>query len=109
MCLDFDLLRYGQRVVNIDAQIAHRALNLRVSKQTLNRTQIAGATVDQCGLCLPQRVRAIDMGVESKRPGKLPRVRPGAQLTRPRPQEPLLLRQPGSPDGVLLREQDMRM
>src|SRR5579862_4140281 len=37
-CLDFDLLRYGQRVVNIDAQISHRALNLRVSKQKLNRT-----------------------------------------------------------------------
>src|SRR5580692_7735832 len=28
---DFDLLRYGQSVVNIDAQISHRALNLRVS------------------------------------------------------------------------------
>jgi hypothetical protein len=35
---DFDLLRYGQGVVNIDAQISHRALNLRVSKQKLNRT-----------------------------------------------------------------------
>jgi tripartite-type tricarboxylate transporter receptor subunit TctC len=35
---DFDLLRYGQSVVNIDAQISHRALNLRVSKQKLNRT-----------------------------------------------------------------------
>jgi hypothetical protein len=35
---DFDLLRYGESVVNIDAQISHRALNLRVSKQKLNRT-----------------------------------------------------------------------
>jgi hypothetical protein len=35
---DFDLLRYGQSVVNIDAQISHRALNLRVCKQKLNRT-----------------------------------------------------------------------
>jgi hypothetical protein len=37
-CSDFDLLRYGQSVVNIDAQISHRALNLRVPKQKLNRT-----------------------------------------------------------------------
>ena len=29
-CSDFDLLRYSQSVINIDAQIAHRALNLRV-------------------------------------------------------------------------------
>jgi hypothetical protein len=35
---DFDLLRYGQSVVNIDAQMAHRAFNLRVSKQKLYRT-----------------------------------------------------------------------
>jgi hypothetical protein len=35
---DFDLLRYRQSVINIDAQIAHRALNLRVPQQKLNRT-----------------------------------------------------------------------
>jgi hypothetical protein len=64
-CLDFHLLRYRQSVVNIDAQISHRALNLRVSKQKLNCTQIACAAVDQCGLCPPQRVRAVDMWVES--------------------------------------------
>jgi hypothetical protein len=31
-CLDFDLLRYRQSVVNIDAQISHRTFNLRVPK-----------------------------------------------------------------------------
>ena len=35
---DFDLLRYRQSVVDIDAEIAHCALNLRVSEQKLNRS-----------------------------------------------------------------------
>jgi len=41
--------------------------------------------------------------------GRNARSRPGAQLMRPRPQEPLLLRQPRSAVGVLLRKQDMRL
>ena len=36
-CSDVHLLRYGQGIINIDAQIAHRALNLRVSKKKLDR------------------------------------------------------------------------
>ncbi len=35
---DFDLLRYRQSVVDIDAEIAHCALNLRVSEQKMNRS-----------------------------------------------------------------------
>jgi hypothetical protein len=63
VCSDFDLLRYGESVVNIDAQISHRALNLRVPKKELDRTQIACAAVDQRCLCPPKRVRAVDMWV----------------------------------------------
>ena len=33
---DVDLLGYRQSIVDIDAQIAHRALNLRVAKKQLN-------------------------------------------------------------------------
>ena len=37
VCSDVHLLRYGQSIINIDAQIAHRALNLRVSTKKLDR------------------------------------------------------------------------
>ena len=33
--------------------------------------------------------------------GRIRRSRPGAEVTSPRPREPLSLRQPGSPAGVL--------
>src|SRR5271170_6538504 len=48
--LDFDLFRYGQSIVDIDAQISHRAFNFRVSEQKLNGPQISGSAVDQCCL-----------------------------------------------------------
>ncbi len=31
---DIDLLGYGERVINLDSEIANRALNLRVAKQS---------------------------------------------------------------------------
>ena len=45
--LDVDLLGYGQSIINVDAQIPHRALNLRVAKKELNGPQIARAPVNQ--------------------------------------------------------------
>ena len=51
---DLDLFRDDQSVVDIDAQVSHRALYLGVSKQKLNGAQIAGAAVDHCCLCPPQ-------------------------------------------------------
>ena len=33
---DFDLLRYGKSVINIDAKVSHSALNLGVAKQKLD-------------------------------------------------------------------------
>ena len=44
--LQFNLLGDGNRVVNLDAEIAHGALQLAVPEQQLNRTQIAGLAVD---------------------------------------------------------------
>jgi hypothetical protein len=34
---DIDLLGYGERVINLDPEIADRALDLRVAQQELNR------------------------------------------------------------------------
>ncbi len=38
--------------------------------------------------------------------GRIPRSRPGAEVTSPRPREPLSLRQPVSPAGVLYMKRD---
>jgi hypothetical protein len=42
-----DLLRHFERIVNLDAEIPHRALELAVPEKQLNRGQILRATVDQ--------------------------------------------------------------
>ncbi len=47
---DFDLFRYCESIVNFDPKISHRALNLRMAKQKLNRPQISGATVNEGNL-----------------------------------------------------------
>ena len=41
-----DLLRYGEGIVHINAEIPHGALYLRVTKQKLDGAQIAGAPID---------------------------------------------------------------
>ena len=33
---DFDLFRYGKSIIDLDAKVAHRALNLGVAKQELH-------------------------------------------------------------------------
>ena len=38
---DIDLLGYGERVINLDSEIADRALDLRVAQQELNRAEIS--------------------------------------------------------------------
>ena len=48
------LLRYGEGIVHIDAEISDSALNLGVTKQKLDGAQIAGAAVDQRRLRSPQ-------------------------------------------------------
>jgi hypothetical protein len=47
------LLGNRERIVDLDTKVSDSALDLRVSQQQLDRAQIAGAPVDQCGLCAP--------------------------------------------------------
>ena len=49
-----DLLRYGEGIVHIDAEIPHSALYLGVPEQKLDGSQIPGAAVDQRRLRSPQ-------------------------------------------------------
>jgi hypothetical protein len=51
---NIDLLRYGESVVHIDAEIPHSALYLGVTKQKLDGAPIPGAPVNQRCLRSPQ-------------------------------------------------------
>ena len=51
---DVDLLRYGEGIVHIDAEIPHGALYLGVTEQKLDGAQIPGAAVDKRRLSAPQ-------------------------------------------------------
>jgi hypothetical protein len=46
--LNVDLLRYGEGIVHIDAEIRDSALYLGVTKQKLDGPQIPGTAVDVC-------------------------------------------------------------
>ena len=50
---DVDLLRDLDRIVDFDAKVAHGALDLGMSKQELDRTQVAGTAIDQHRLRAP--------------------------------------------------------
>src|SRR3979490_17311 len=60
---DFDLLSDGKRIIDLDSEISDRTFHFLVAKQKLDRTQVAGATVDQGRLRAAERVRAKDMRV----------------------------------------------
>src|SRR6266540_2793511 len=53
---DVNLFRYCKRVINLDAEISNRTLDLGVTEQELDRPQVAGAPIDQRRLGPPQRV-----------------------------------------------------
>lgn len=55
---DIDLLGDLDCVIDLDAEVANRALDLGMSKQELDRAQIASAAVDQNRLRPSQRVGA---------------------------------------------------
>jgi hypothetical protein len=42
-----DLPRYSESVVDLNAEIAHGALDLRMAKQELNGTHVAGSPINQ--------------------------------------------------------------
>src|ERR1700730_836586 len=47
---DVDLFGYGESVIDLNAEVAHRALNLLVPQQKLYCPQVARAAVDECRL-----------------------------------------------------------
>ena len=57
--LDVNLLRYGEGIVYLYAQIPDRALDLGVAKEKLNGTEISRPAIYQCCLGPPRRVRAV--------------------------------------------------
>src|SRR6516162_11647503 len=65
MCrLKFDLLGDAERIINLDPEITHGALQLRVAEQQLHCSQIAGLLVNLCWLRSAQRMRAICRAIE---------------------------------------------
>jgi hypothetical protein len=58
------LFCYCQRVIDFDAEVADRALDLRVAEQKLHGPQVAGAPVDQDRLRPPERVGAEQLGIQ---------------------------------------------
>src|SRR5262249_16650109 len=62
---DVDLLRDFDGVIDLDAEVAHGALDLRVSEQELHRSQISCSPVDRHRLRATQRVRAEFTWIES--------------------------------------------
>lgn|GEM_PF-3270053 len=59
---DVDVLRDFQGVIDLDAEIADRTLDLAMAKQELNGPQVAGSPIDEAGLGSAYRMCA-----ESKR------------------------------------------
>jgi hypothetical protein len=44
---DINLLGYGKSIIDLDAEIPNRALDLGMSQQELNRPQVARSSIDQ--------------------------------------------------------------
>ena len=62
---DFDLLSDGKRIIDLDSEISDGTFHFLVAKQKLDRTEVAGATVDQGRLRAAERVRGKDVRVQS--------------------------------------------
>ena len=58
LCSDVDLLGDLDGVIDLDAEVAHGAFDLRMSEQKLHGSEVAGSPVDQHRLRASQRVRA---------------------------------------------------
>ena len=62
---DVDLLRYGERIIDLDPEIANGAFYFRVSEQKLDRAQIPGSPIDQGRLGSAQRMRPIKARIQA--------------------------------------------
>src|SRR5262250_64668 len=81
--LQLDLLGYGKRVVYLDAEIAHRAFQLRVPEKQLHRSQVARFPIYLCRLGPSHRMRAIGRAIKpSARDPRMddPGILPGRQV-----------------------------
>ena len=56
---DVELLGNIEGVIEFDTKVSHRAFDLGMSEQQLNRPEIAGLAVDQGCLGPPQGVRPV--------------------------------------------------
>src|SRR4051812_1634165 len=62
---DVNLFSYRKGIVDLNAEVAHRALDFRVAQQDLDGAQIACSPVDERRLSAAQRVRAKQEWVET--------------------------------------------
>jgi hypothetical protein len=62
---ELDLLRDAERIVDLDAEVANSAFELRVLGEQLHRPQVAGLLVNLRHLCSPYRVRPISRAIEA--------------------------------------------
>src|SRR2546430_6285196 len=62
---DVDLPRYSESVVDLNAEISHGALDLRMAEQELNGTHVAGSAINQRRLGSVERVRPDESRVEA--------------------------------------------
>ena len=65
MDLDFCLLGHLKSVVDLDSQIANRALRLGMPEKKLNSPEVLGASVDQGCLCAALRVGAVGSRIKA--------------------------------------------
>jgi hypothetical protein len=56
---DLNSLRDIKRIVDLDAEVAHRALNLGVAQEQLIRAQVASAPIDKGGLSPAHGMRGV--------------------------------------------------
>jgi hypothetical protein len=59
------LLRYRERVIDLNAQISDSALDLGMAEQDLNGPKVAGAPIDQCRLGPPKGMRTEKLRIKS--------------------------------------------
>jgi hypothetical protein len=62
---EVSLLGESKRVIDLNAEIADRALELGMTKQQLAGAQVSRPLVDERDLCSPQAVSAIQRSVEA--------------------------------------------
>ncbi len=61
---DVNLFGYGERIIHLNTEVTHGALDLGVPEQQLDRAEVASSAIDQRGLRSAQGMRAIKAWVE---------------------------------------------